>query len=185
MKKIYPIMAASILLVFASPPVSCQEKGQMEPTITSKSAFKVVGLKYQGKAEGDEIPELWKKFGPRMYEIKYMTDAEVAYGVMKNFDDSTGEFDYLAAVEVDSVAEIPKGMESWDIPEQTYAVFTCTLPTLMQIYNSICNDWLPKSRYERASGPEFELYDKKFDPNKKDSKMYIYIPIAERQGKVE
>lgn len=149
----------------------------MEARIVSRPAFTVMGLKYHGKNEEGEIPQMWQAFGPRMDGIKNVTDPNVAYGVCGNMNESTGEFDYVAGFEVSSAQDIPEGMVSWDLPENTYAVFTCTLPTIHETFQYIYESWLPQSDYQRAGGPEFELYDKDFDPEDPGSEMYIYIPV--------
>ncbi len=149
----------------------------MEPTIVSKPAFIAVGLGYRGKNENEEIPKLWQGFGPRFKEIEGVIDGDVCYGICDNMDESSGEFNYVAAVEVSGGGDIPEGMVCWDIPEQTYAVFICTLPTIGQAFDHIYKTWLPQSGYKRACGPEFERYDKEFDPNDPSSEMEIYIPI--------
>lgn len=149
----------------------------MEPKIVSRPAFTVVGMKYHGKPEQNEISNLWSGFGPREGEIKHKADPHVCCGVMGNYDETSGEFDYVAGFEVESILDIPDGMVSWDVPEQTYAVFTCTLPTIGKAYDYVHNKWLPGSGYRHAAGPEFELYDEEFDPEDPKSEMYIYIPI--------
>jgi AraC family transcriptional regulator len=150
----------------------------MGPEIKNKPAFMVVGMKYRGRNENNEIPRLWSEFGPRMNEIKHI--AGPGYGVMDNYGEETGEFDYVAGFEVDSRADIPEGMVSIHIPGQTYAVFTSTLPTLRQTFQYVYEKWLPRSGHQRTDGPEFELYDKTFDPEDKDSEMYIYIPVVKK-----
>ena len=149
----------------------------MQPNIVTKPAFTVVGMKYHGKNEHNEIPRLWRKFGPHMHEIYYVRQPDVSYGVMGNYDEETGEFDYLAAVEVVRASELAEGLVSWSIPTQTYAVFPCTLSTIREIYDSIYQEWLPTSGYQHATGPEFELYDEHFDVNDTTSTMFIYIPV--------
>jgi AraC family transcriptional regulator len=149
----------------------------VEPKIVNRGAFTIVGMKYHGKNENNEIPQLWGEFGPRMGEIKQVANLHVAYGVCDNFDMSSGEFDYIAGFEVGSTAEIPESMVSLDIPAGKYAVFTCTLPTLGETYQYAYHTWLPQSGYQRAPGPEFELYDESFDLKDPSSKMDVYIPI--------
>ena len=149
----------------------------MEPKIVSRPAFTVVGMKYRGKNENNEVPQLWGKFWPRNNEIQHKVNPQMTYGVLGNKDDNTGEFDYVAGFEVDSMADIPEGMVSWEVPEQTYAVFTCTLPTLMETFQYIFKTWLLRSAYEFADGPEFELYDENFDPEDENSEVYVYIPV--------
>ncbi|MFQ5595889.1 MAG: WYL domain-containing protein, partial [Anaerolineae bacterium] len=154
-----------------------KEESRMESKIVSRPAFTVAGMKYRGKPLSDEIPELWGAFMQRMGELKHVVNPTTAYGVCDNFDESTGEFDYIAAYEVDSGADVPEGMVSVDLPAQTYAVFTCTLPTIGDTFQSIYQEWLPQSGYQRAPGPEFELYDEHFDPNNPVSELYVYIPV--------
>jgi len=148
-----------------------------EPKITSKPAFTVIGMKYRGKNEHDEIPQLWGKFMSRDGEIKDKLNPHICYGVEDNFDDTSGEFDYVAAFEVGAEAGVPEGMVKWDVPAQTYAVFTCTLPTIREAYDYAYKSWLPESGYQRTAGPEFELYDPDFDPQVLSSPMYLYVPV--------
>ena len=53
----------------------------MEPKIVSMPAFTVVGVKYRGKNENNEIKQMWQSFGPRMLEIQHKVDAHTALGV--------------------------------------------------------------------------------------------------------
>ena len=68
-------------------------------------------------------------------------------------------------------------MVSKTIPAGEYAVFECTLPTIMETYDYITETWISKSGYKRGSGPDFERYDSDFNPEDPDSKMYIYFPV--------
>jgi AraC family transcriptional regulator len=150
----------------------------MEPRIVSRPAFTVVGMRYRGKPDQGEIPKLWSEFGPREGEVEPKSDPPRCYGVMDNYDEATGEFDYVASFEVESIVNIPDGMVSWDVPEQTYAVFSCTLPTIAQVFEYVHGKWLPGSGYRHAAGPYFELCNEEFDPENPESEMYIYIPIS-------
>ena len=150
----------------------------MEPKIKSRPAFRIVGMKYHGKNEQNEIPQMWSEFASRVSEVQNRVDAHATYGVMGNYDEDSGEFDYVAGLNVSAAAHVPEGMVSWDVPAQTYAVFSCTLPTIGETLDHIHRVWLPASGYRHAHGPEFELYrDEEFDPEAPDSVMYIYIPI--------
>ena len=73
--------------------------------------------------------------------------------------------------------DVPEGMVCWEIPATRYAVFACTLSTIGQAFNDAYQTWLPQSGYERACGPEFEFYDKDYNPADENSTMYVYIPI--------
>jgi AraC family transcriptional regulator len=154
-----------------------RRRGEMDPQIVQRSAFTMAGLMCSGKHQSNEIPELWQALGPRFQEIQHVSQPDIAYGVCGNFDEDTGTFDYLAGIEVDCAAELPEGMVSWEVPAATYAVFTCTLPTLHETHARIHCKWFPESSFRRAQGPEVERYDEHFDPKDPDSRMEIYIPV--------
>jgi AraC family transcriptional regulator len=149
----------------------------MEPRIAKVEAFTVVGMRVHGKNENDEIPQMWQAFGARAKEIKHLVNPHVCYGICANMDESTGAFDYVVGIEVDNIADLPEGMVSWNVPEGTYAVFTCTLPTVGETFRHAYHTWLPQSGYQLTGGPDFELYDEHFDPQDPGSKMDVYIPI--------
>ena len=149
-----------------------------EPKIVTKEAFSVIGLKYRGKNENQEIPQLWGKLMPRFGELEKLINSNVSYGAARNTDYESGEFDYLAGFEFAGGEDLPEGMDIWDIPEQKYAVFTATLPTLMETFKNINESWLPGSGYESTSGTEFEYYDETFDPQDSNSIVLLYIPIS-------
>ncbi|MEJ2757388.1 MAG: MerR family transcriptional regulator [Anaerolineales bacterium] len=155
------------------------EVTQMEPKIVSKPAFTVVGLEYFGKNENDEIKAMWDTECIDLEkEIQHTVQTPILewFGVCGEMDDQ-GNFRYLAAVEVTTAKDLPEGMSSWDVPEQTYVVVPCTIPTIGNAYEFIHGTWLPQSGYKRAPGPDFELYDETFDSNNPDSTLYIYVPI--------
>jgi len=164
-------------IVFEGKIVLKGKERMQEPKVVTKSAFTIVGMKYRGKNENNEIPEMWQVFMPEAEKIEHRVNRFVAYGAMDNYDQASGEFDYLAAFEVDSTEDVPEGLVCWQVPASRYAVLTCTLPTIGQAFEYAYNTWLPQSGYERACGPEFEFYDKSFDPADENSKMYLYIPI--------
>ena len=150
----------------------------MEPTFTSRPAFTVVGIKYRGRNDNNEIPALWDSFFPdKAAQIEHKINPHVAYGVEDNKDMATGEFDYMAGYEVPADSPTSAGLERWEIPAQSYAVFATTLPVIRQTYDFVCREWLPQSGYRRVPGPEFELYDQNFDPANGKLDMYLYVPV--------
>lgn len=149
----------------------------MEPKIVSRPAFKVVGLKVRGTAGGDQIKALWGNFMTRVQEIKYPVGDNVTYGVSTGFDHETNEFDYIACMAVELVEEVPQGMVSLDIPQGTFAVFTTTLPNMVEAYDYAYNTWLPNSGYERHEAPDFEEYGPDFDGQDPNSEFQFYVPL--------
>lgn len=151
-----------------------------EPRIENRSAFRVVGLHYRSKAGDEELPKLWERFMPRMDEVLERTESAISYGVMWDFDETEKMFNYLAGLAVAAEAPIPDGMKAVAVPEQEYAVFECTLPTLMEAIRYCYDEWLPSSEYKRAGGPEFELYDQRFSLPEGKMEMSIWIPIERK-----
>ena len=96
----------------------------MDVEITAGDGFVVIGVPYRGRNENREIPALWGQFFPRLGEIDGIADAGVYYGVMGNYDMTTGEFDYVAGAEVLPDTATPPGMMRWEVPPGTYAVVT-------------------------------------------------------------
>jgi AraC family transcriptional regulator len=146
----------------------------MDVKMEDRPAFLVAGMKYRGRNDHNEVPQLWESFVPRMATVRRAARGENSYGVMDNFDSDSGEFDYVAGVEVDSEVEQPEEMVTWKIPAQTYAVFRCTLPHIRDAFHQSYQEWLPGSGYRRAGGPEFELYTPEF---RVDQTVYLYIPV--------
>jgi AraC family transcriptional regulator len=149
----------------------------MEPRIVSMPAFTVVGVKYHGRNENNEIKQMWDEFGPRMGEIAHVVNQDVCYGVCANMDEQTHEFDYVAGFAVESTADMPDGMTSMEVAEATYAAFATTLPAIGQTFEKAYHTWLPQSGYQSAGGPELEVYGEEFDPRDPASSFDILIPI--------
>jgi len=151
----------------------------MEPRIISKPAFSVVGLKIRAQGGSPEIPRLWDSLMSRAHEIVGKV-SDAAYGVIDRFDAAGGQFDYVAGFEVEGSHQLPSGMTVLHVPGHRYAVFDCTLPTLMEALDQADHKWLPSSAYRRARGWDFEFYDEQFDPANPSSPMSIYIPVRAR-----
>lgn len=153
----------------------------MEPKFETKSAFDIIGLQIRGANNNGECPQLWNDFIKVVHEVKPLASTPIkAYGVCSDFDMQNNIFTYTVGLEVQDLSIIPLNMITLHIPKNEYAVFECTLPTLMQTLHDIHKNWLPNSPYMQGNNPEFEYYDTDFDPENPESKMYLYIPIIKK-----
>jgi len=155
-----------------------QEK-DMDPQIVTLPAFKVIGMRYFGKNENQEISGLWGEANQRMGEIRHVA-SQNAYGVCIMLPDApNGEFEYVAGLEVSQVEDVPDGMVVREVPAAQYAVFTHlgSLEKLPATYEYIYRTWIPQSGYQLTEGLDFELYNEDFKDFAPDSKFYIYVPI--------
>lgn len=152
---------------------------EIETRIVKKSAFKIVGMEWQSAKNQGSIPEMWERFIPREHEIINKVEPSVSYGVC--IADHEQEFAYVAGFEVDS-EEIPDGMVSIVVPEQTYAVFTHKgkLNGIGKTMNGVYGNWLPQSGLQPFPGIDFELYDERFLGTDNDAtEIDLYVPIHE------
>ena len=128
---------------------------------------------------GAGIPNQWQRFHQKVDHIPDRV-GKVAYGVCCNGDDS-GNFDYIAGVEVADFSDLPREFARVRIPEQKYAVFTHSehISTIRRTVNTIWNHWLPVSGFKAADAPNFERYDEQFDPATGNGGLEIWIPVRE------
>jgi predicted transcriptional regulator YdeE len=157
------------------------------PKIEMKSHPKmmVVGVKYRGKNEQGEVPQLWGTLMARQDEIIGRDDSiHAAYGlsIMDADYEDTMVFDYIAGYPVvDGKAPLPDGMAQFTIPEGKYAVITCpSLEWISQAYDAIYR-WVRESEdisLDLSSGNfNFELYGEEFMPDEGSTIFYIYVPV--------
>jgi AraC family transcriptional regulator len=128
---------------------------------------------------GAGIPSQWHRFHQSVQSIPDRV-GKVAYGVCCNGDD-TGNFDYIAGVEVSDFSDLPREFSRVRIPEQKYAVFTHRdhISTIRRTVNTIWNHWLPAAGLKAADAPNFERYDENFDPLTGNGGLEIWIPVKE------
>jgi AraC family transcriptional regulator len=133
-----------------------------------------LGERYNGES-GAAIPGQWQRFNQSHVPGRI---GPVAYGVCCNGDDS-GNFDYIAGVEVSDFSDLPREFQRVRIPEQKYAVFTHNehISTIRRTVNTIWNHWLPASGFKAADAPSFERYDEKFDSVTGNGGLEIWVPV--------
>ena len=150
------------------------------PRFETGKPLLVAGIGERYNCEGSAaIPGQWQRFHQSVDNIPARI-GKVAYGVCCNGDDS-GNFDYIAGVEVADFSDLPREFAHVRIPEQKYAVFTHAehISTIRRTVNTIWNNWLPASGMTAADGPHFERYDEKFDPSTGNGGLEIWIPVRE------
>ncbi len=167
-----------------------QEPIPMDSTLTDKlqpprfetgKPLLVAGISERCTHEngGAGIPNQWQRFHQKVGDIPDRV-GQVAYGVCCNGDDS-GNFDYIAGVEVSDFSDLPREFSRVRIPEQRYAVFTHRdhISTIRRTVNTIWNHWLPASGLKAADAPNFERYDTNFDPLTGNGGLEIWVPVKQ------
>jgi predicted transcriptional regulator YdeE len=160
-----------------------------ELKIIEAGPFNAIGIRYIGKNENNEIPQLWDKdLLPRMDEIRKPAGG-VAFGVCKCLPDAPeGEFEYIGAFEAAESAPVPDGMIKLTIPKAHYAVFEVPhLSQIMQAWQEAANAlsehpeidrYCDGEKCECAEYPGFEYYPDDFNGQ---NRLYIYIPVKKQE----
>jgi len=152
----------------------------MNIPVKSLPALKLVGLRYQGKNENNEIADTWTACNQRTQEIKNVINS-AAYGVCFIPEGlPEGEFAYLCAFPVSEFRDIPAGMATLELEPIQAAVFEHrgAYETLGKTYANIYQKWLPEAGFEPLKkGLDMEVYTDAFKDFAPDSVMYIYVPI--------
>jgi len=151
------------------------------PRFAASKPLLVAGLGERINHEngGAGIPNQWQRFHQSVDNIPARV-GKVSYGVCCNGDDS-GNFDYIAGVEVTDFSDLPREFSRVRIPEQKYAVFTHSehISTIRRTVNTIWNHWLPMSGMKAADAPNFERYEETFDPTTGNGGLEIWVPVRE------
>jgi AraC family transcriptional regulator len=153
------------------------------PELVALPAFHVAGpARRFDEASKAEIPRLWSALiGALPFPGQVRSWA--TYGVVSGVESGEGGFQYMAGVGVGPDCVPPPGFSMMEIPAATYAVFRITLdgsalhPQVKQAMATIWGELIPASGLELAGGPDFELYDGRFDPLKAGSVIDLHVPV--------
>lgn len=160
-----------------------QHKVSMAPEIVNQAAMKIVGVANQYDDGDLSLPKLWSGFHPYKDQIKHRVGTNF-FGIYENYEESDDgtKFTYICAAQVESFDHVPPGMITREIEAQTYAKFTHIGPleNLEETLRYIWGSWLPKSDYEYANKPDFELLPASFNPADPNNKIYLHIPIIKK-----
>lgn len=156
----------------------------MVPEIVRCKEFLVTGISSNyTQTSTQDIPLLWQQFGPRIESIAGRTEAGTSYGICRPVHN--GEFEYTAAVAVNTLDNLPEGMSGIVVPEQTYARFTHrgAVRDIHETISYIWATWFPNSDFDVTGKTEFEQYDKRFDPVGLTGEIDFYVPVTEKTTK--
>lgn len=129
-----------------------------------------------------EIPKFWEDVCSdgtceKIFGMNHREKEEM-YGVCYDFKFDENTFKYMIAAKPEQ--DIPDSMEILQIPELTWAKFSCKgIDEMQQVTKRIFTEWLPNSGYEHADGPEIEWYSAE-DTASKDYHCEVWIPICKR-----
>ncbi|MBQ4875727.1 AraC family transcriptional regulator [Pseudoalteromonas luteoviolacea] len=157
-----------------------QNNLSMEPEIIEQAAMKIVGIATQYDDGDLSLPKLWSGFRPYRDKIPNRVGSDF-FGIYENYEESeeVTRFVYICSAQVENFDDVPEGLITRELAAQTYARFTHIGPIakLEETLRYIWGSWLPKSKYEYADKPDFELLPANFNDADPNNKIYLNIPI--------
>jgi AraC family transcriptional regulator len=155
------------------------------PEIVTIEEKKLLGMKVEMSLSEHKTFQLWRRFKPQVQSIlnKVGTDFYSLQVYPKEFGTgnftTTTKFIKWAAIEVSDYEKQLDIFEKMMIPSGKYAVFIHkgTSAEFSKTAYYIYNVWLPKSGYQLADKPHFEVLGDKYILNHADSEERVWIPI--------
>lgn len=153
------------------------------PEIRKVSGLLLAGLRrYYTFEDRAGIPLLWQRFGPFIGNIPGQIPGD-AYGVCLNADGEPQDgFDYLAAVPMRSLDDLPDGLVGVRIPPLTWAVFQHR--DHVSSIGATCaaaGEWLARERrmQEGVAVMMVEYYPPAFDPMTGLGGCEVWVPVRD------
>lgn len=157
-----------------------QNRISMEPEIIQHPAMKIVGIANQYDDGDLSLPKLWSAFYPYRDNIPNRVGSDF-FGIYECYEESDDHttFVYICSAQVENFDDVLEGMITRELEAQTYARFTHvgSLAQLEDTLRYIWGSWLPRSDYEYAEKPDFELLPAGFNDADPDNKLYLNIPV--------
>ncbi len=143
----------------------------------------LIGLSITTSFTDDKTFLLWRTFMPRRNEIQNKVNSNLhSVQVYKDGFNMSLPFTKWAAIEVNTVDEIPDGMEELIIPGGLYAVFIYKgdQSGAASFFKEIFTKSIPAAGYELDNRPHFEILGDKYKINDVNSEEEVWIPVKNR-----
>jgi AraC family transcriptional regulator len=153
---------------------------QMSFRILRSKGFEVVGMKCDATRWDTDgaIGRLWSDFLTRVDEIKHAVSPMIMYGICSHESCKSECFPYFAGIGVSCSEEIPCGMVSYQVKEQTY--LQADVPEFIDVPDAYIGaiGYARSLGYEIEEKDDIEVYEEVF----RDPAIYSFqllIPIKE------
>lgn len=151
-------------------------------TVTERESFDAIGVRWEGtfkQAQAGEIRTFMQQFRERLEELPDGTDTSSVFGI--SYDVSAEGFTYYLCCKVlDSVGELPDGMERITVPSLTYATYKHSEEENVSDSYTKVYEWIKENGYnvdEKASLEHLEIYPADYQPINERPRLIINIPI--------
>lgn len=124
-----------------------------------------------------EIPAQWAAYNTEGRRVPGATPDDY-YGIIHNFSEDAGTFDYICGQEVPATAALPDGFAAVTI-EGRYARFATKghISTMNAVWSEIYNSWMTRPEYRPRMGASVEYYPPEFNGMTGDGGYEVWLPI--------
>ncbi len=153
-------------------------------SVTNIESFHIIGITVKTSNEngqsGTDIPKLWEKFMGQqtMTQIPNKISSDI-YCIYTNYEgDHTKPYTTLLGCKVNSLEEIPSGMEGMTFPAANYQKFqTKGDLTTGIVYQEWMNIWNNIDQKSRTFSADFEIYGERAQ-NPMDAEVDIFVGVS-------
>lgn len=166
-------------------PVPAGKTVTKPPQILSRAVLRLAGIPYHGDNSHGELAGIWQRFMQQIETIACQKVPRQTYGLWRypNSFQHHRNFDYLAAIEVETCSRLPSNVSRTSLRPGRYARFEHRgrVQNIRQTYLHIYGEWLPQSGYQWAGNYDLEYYDERFTGvDREESILNILVPIRDR-----
>ncbi len=164
--------------------ISIKGDASMNYRIVEKDGFKAIGKSILVSTVNGQnfkkIPEFWSECNEdgTVCKIGGSNPSKPLLGIcMNDFDNEMKTFTYVIGIEKGE--DIPEGLDVYEIPATTWAVFESIGPmphSIQKVWERIYSEWFPSTGYEHAGLPEMEVYPRG-DGSSEDYVCEVWIPV--------
>lgn len=124
-----------------------------------------------------EIPAQWAAYNAEGLRVLGATPDDY-YGIIHNFSEESGTFDYICAQEVPAQAALPAGFAAVTI-EGPYARFATAghIATMNAVWSEIYDRWLTRPQYRPRKGASIEYYPPAFNGMTGEGGFEVWLPV--------
>ncbi len=125
------------------------------------------------------IPAQWAAYN--QHHIRAPSpDPDDYFGVVFDFSEATGSFDYMCAQTLGKGAALPEGFRRLTVPAGNWAKFTTSghISTMQNAWAEVMGHWLGQPGCVPRPGPSIEYYPPGFNGMTGNGGFEIWMPVV-------
>jgi AraC family transcriptional regulator len=134
--------------------------------------------RYDMRSRG-EIPAQWDAYNDAGLRAA-SPDPHEYFGLVFNFDEATGTFDYMCGQLILKGSPLPLGFKTLLVPGGNWAKFSTSahISTMQSAWAEVMGQWLGQPGCIPREGPSIEYYPSSFNSRTGDGGYEIWMPVA-------